>query len=128
MSRSAMGLLVSDLEVPIVLAPLGGGPSTVELALAVSEADGLGFLASGYRTTDDVRRQIQALRDATSRPFGVNVFVPSNAEVDEQALSAYVQRLGSFPGRSRGQGHRYGLRRGPRLRRSRTRATHPVAS
>lgn len=34
MSRSAL----SDLQTPIVLAPLAGGPATVELAVAVSEA------------------------------------------------------------------------------------------
>ena len=33
---------------PVVLAPLAGGPSTPELAAAVSEAGGLGFLAAGY--------------------------------------------------------------------------------
>lgn len=37
-------------EVPIVLAPLAGGPSTPELAAAVSEAGALGFLAAGYLT------------------------------------------------------------------------------
>ena len=53
-----MPFSLSDLEHPIVLAPLGGGPSTPALAAAVSEAGGLGFLAAGYRTPDAVRADI----------------------------------------------------------------------
>ena len=37
-----------DLDVPIVGAPMSGDPGTPELAAAVSNAGGLGFLASGY--------------------------------------------------------------------------------
>jgi len=43
-------MVLDELGTPIVLAPLAGGPSTPELAAAVSEAGGLGFLAAGYRT------------------------------------------------------------------------------
>ena len=40
----------SDLDVPIVQAPLAGGPSTPALAVAVAQAGGLGSLAAGYKT------------------------------------------------------------------------------
>lgn len=53
-------LIIPDgLSVPIVLAPMAGGPSTVELAVAVSEAGGLGFLAAGYKTAATVRTEIE---------------------------------------------------------------------
>ncbi len=46
-----------DIAVPIVGAPMAGGPSTPALAAAVSNAGGLGFVAGGYlsadRLTDD---------------------------------------------------------------------------
>jgi NAD(P)H-dependent flavin oxidoreductase YrpB (nitropropane dioxygenase family) len=42
------GLLLDRLAVPIVLAPLAGGPSTPELTAAVSNAGGFEFLAAGY--------------------------------------------------------------------------------
>ena len=74
-----MPFSLSQLEHPIVLAPLGGGPSTPALAAAVSEAGGLGFLAAGYRTPDAVRSDIAELRGLTSRPFGLNIFVPGPA-------------------------------------------------
>ncbi|WP_460339981.1 nitronate monooxygenase [Actinoallomurus acanthiterrae] len=40
-------MILDELPVPIVLAPLAGGPSTPRLTAAVSEAGGLGFLAAG---------------------------------------------------------------------------------
>jgi len=43
------------LQVPIVGAPLGGGPSTPALAAAVCEAGGLGFLAAGYMSAAEFR-------------------------------------------------------------------------
>ncbi|MDT4923648.1 MAG: nitronate monooxygenase, partial [Pseudonocardiales bacterium] len=42
----------SDLDVPIIAAPLAGGPSSPALAAAVAEAGGLGFLAAGYLAPD----------------------------------------------------------------------------
>ena len=41
-------MILDDCELPIVLAPLAGGPATPELAAAVSNAGGLGFVAGGY--------------------------------------------------------------------------------
>ncbi|MFL5780858.1 MAG: nitronate monooxygenase [Thermoleophilaceae bacterium] len=83
---------------PVVQAPMAGGPSTPELAIAVSEAGGLGFLAAGYRGAGDVRGEIERVRAATDRPFGVNVFVPRVDEVDEHALARFVAGLGPGAG------------------------------
>ncbi len=83
----------ADLAEPIVQAPLAGGPSTPELAIAVCEAGGLGFVAAGYQTADAVADQIDAVAAATSRPFGVNVFVPAPRPADPDAVSAYLEEL-----------------------------------
>jgi nitronate monooxygenase len=87
--------VLGELEHPIVLAPMAGGPSTVELAAAVCDAGGLGFLAAGYRDPEEVRYEIQAMR---GRVFGVNLFVPGSAEVDSEAVASYVASLGSGAG------------------------------
>src|SRR4051812_25785737 len=84
---------VDDLELPIVQAPMAGGPSTPELAAAVCDAGGLGFLAAGYKTTDAARRDVEALRELTDRPFGVNVFAPPGPEVDSALVDAYARSL-----------------------------------
>ncbi len=59
---------------PIWQAPMGGGPSTPALAAAVSNAGGLGSLAGGYLSPDQLRREVAATRALTDRPFAVNLF------------------------------------------------------
>jgi nitronate monooxygenase len=81
------------LEHPIIQAPMAGGPSTVELAAAVSGAGGLGFLAAGYKTEGELREEIAELRSLTDAPFGVNLFVPREDVIDEAVLAAYLERL-----------------------------------
>jgi nitronate monooxygenase len=78
---------------PIVLAPLAGGPSTPELAAAVSNAGGLGFLAAGYLPPDVFAEQLRRTRELTSEPIGVNVFVLDDVEVDNDAVAAYALEL-----------------------------------
>jgi nitronate monooxygenase len=64
------------LEHPILLAPMAGGPSTPELAAAVSNAGGLGSLAGGYLAPEAIRDAIRKVRALTARPFAVNLFAP----------------------------------------------------
>jgi nitronate monooxygenase len=94
-------VVLSRLAHPIVLAPMAGGPSTPELAVAVSEAGGLGFLAAGYRTAKALGDEIDAVRAATSAPFGVNLFVPGQPARNLEAVRAYVAALGSGAGEPR---------------------------
>jgi nitronate monooxygenase len=84
---------LSSLRHPIVLAPLAGGPATVDLAAAVCEAGGLGFLAAGYRRPADVRAEIRDLRARTEARFGVNLFVPGPPAADPDAVARYTERL-----------------------------------
>src|SRR3954471_18390612 len=85
--------VLERLEVPIVLAPLAGGPSTPELAAAVCNGGGLGFLAGGYLTPGALEERIGALRELTERPFGVNLFVPGEP-ADPSAYAGYTRGLG----------------------------------
>jgi nitronate monooxygenase len=81
------------MQIPVVGAPLAGGPSTPELAASVSEAGGFGFIAAGYKTADQVRGEIETVRTKTSRPFGVNIFFPVRLDVDDAAIVDYVRSL-----------------------------------
>ncbi|MGJ3203956.1 nitronate monooxygenase [Geobacillus thermoleovorans] len=97
--------MFSTLPIPIIQAPMAGGVSTPELAAAVSNAGGLGFLAGGYKTAEAMRKEIHKLRTLTDRPFGVNVFVPGDKTVDEEAVERYrvalaaeAERLGASVG------------------------------
>ncbi|WP_394248928.1 nitronate monooxygenase [Arthrobacter pityocampae] len=84
---------LSSLRRPIVGAPMAGGPSTPGLAAAVTNAGGLGFLAGGYKSPDQIGRQIRATRTLTDGPIGVNLFVVSANDADEDELEAYRREL-----------------------------------
>jgi len=81
------------IRLPIVGAPMGGGPSTPVLVAAVSEAGGLGSLAGGYLSPDRLRADIAAVRAATSKPFAVNLFVPSPVEPSGDDVEAALAAL-----------------------------------
>ncbi|WP_153338746.1 nitronate monooxygenase [Nocardia aurantia] len=90
-------MILDDVRIPIVLSPMAGGPSTPELAVAVSDAGGLGFLAAGYLDAAEMSRRVARVRAATAAPFGVNLFVPGTPTPPEQ-YAGYLDRLGrEFP-------------------------------
>ncbi len=86
-------MLLDELAVPVVLAPLGGGPSTPQLTAAVSEAGGLGVLAWAYLSAEQAEQNLAATRAATRAPIGVNVFAPVPGPAPESAYAEYAQRL-----------------------------------
>jgi nitronate monooxygenase len=87
-------------EVPIIQAPMAGGPSTPALTAGVIEAGGFGFIAAGYLTVDELRQVTATTRSLTAGPLGINLFVPSvpgdAGEVDRYAstLQPEADRLG----------------------------------
>ncbi|MDV9188911.1 nitronate monooxygenase [Streptomyces sp. SR27] len=79
---------------PIVQAPMAGGGSSPELVGAVCEAGALGFLAGGYKTAGGMYQEIKQVRALTSRPFGVNLFLPqSGRPADPAAVEVYRHQL-----------------------------------
>lgn len=84
---------VRDLALPVIGAPMAGGPSTPALAAAVSGAGGLGFVAAGYQTPEAVAADIDAVRAATTAPFGVNLFLVEPYDPDAASLAAYRRSL-----------------------------------
>ncbi|CAM4059905.1 nitronate monooxygenase family protein [Kibdelosporangium persicum] len=90
----------------VIVAPMAGGPSTPELVAGAVNAGAYGFLAAGYVTPEALAGQIARTRDLTSKPFGVNVFVPGEESTEDVAadLAAYRDRLkaayGTEPGDS----------------------------
>ncbi|HEY1324137.1 MAG TPA: nitronate monooxygenase, partial [Streptosporangiaceae bacterium] len=47
---------------PVVMAPMAGGPSTVELVTAGARAGALGFLAAGYKPPEVMLAEVAAVR------------------------------------------------------------------
>ncbi|WP_168706802.1 NAD(P)H-dependent flavin oxidoreductase [Gordonia paraffinivorans] len=82
-----------DLDVPVVAAPMAGGPTTPALVSAASGAGGLGQLAAGYLTPEKLASDVAAVRAAGTELFGVNIFVPETDPVDRAAVARYRERL-----------------------------------
>jgi nitronate monooxygenase len=88
-------LSLYSLRHPIVQAPMAGGPSTPALAAAVSRAGGLGFLAAGYKTVDQVERELAEVRSLLSAdvPYGLNLFAPPGHGTGAAEVSSYADSL-----------------------------------
>ncbi|MBO0865798.1 MAG: nitronate monooxygenase, partial [Mycobacterium sp.] len=82
-----------DLEVPVVGAPMAGGPGTPALAAAVTNAGGMGFVAGGYLSPEQFADDIAAARAATTGPIGANLFVPQPSAADVVQLDYYAEQL-----------------------------------
>ena len=91
------------IEVPVVQAPMAGGPTTPDLVAAVSAAGALGSLGAAYLTPAVLRDEIAAIRARTDRPFAINLFVGGyeTRTVDAQpmldALAPLHERFGIPP-------------------------------
>ena len=82
-----------ELSTPVLSAPMAGGPSTPELAAAVSNVGGLGFVAAGYLTADAFAERLRAAQRLTSVPVGANLFVPQSSAATPDAIAAYAATL-----------------------------------
>jgi nitronate monooxygenase len=86
-----MTTLFTDLGVtiPVIAAPMSGGPTTPAMVVAAHRAGGLGFLATGYKTPEAVEAELRAVHEA-SIPFGINVFAPNPVPITESRYREYA--------------------------------------
>ncbi len=94
-----MSFALADLAVPLIGAPMAGGPGTPALAAAVSGAGGLGFLAAGYLSAQRVSEDLRAARSAGGGPVGLNVFVPQPSTASTGDLDRYRAELATAAAR-----------------------------
>ena len=80
-----------EIEHPIINAPMSG-PATAELAAAVSNAGGFGFIGAGSGSPDWLRDQIRAVRERTDHPFGIG-FISSFPGLRELVQVALDERV-----------------------------------
>lgn len=83
------------LRLPIIGAPMAGRVSTPALVAAVSDAGGLGMLAAGYLTVEQLLADVVATRELTRSPYGVNIFLGEDPPVPIPVaeLEVYAERL-----------------------------------
>jgi nitronate monooxygenase len=80
------------VEHPVIQAPMVGS-CTPALASAVANAGGLGSLGCGGKSADTVRREAEAIRAGTNRPFNLNFFVIGPERTDPAVLQDARERL-----------------------------------
>jgi len=85
------------LRLPIIQAPMAGGPSSQELVAACSAAGVLGSFGFAYTQPEEMRKQSAWVRAKTDRPFGVNLFTsPQPVPVAKVAQAAALAALGPW--------------------------------
>jgi nitronate monooxygenase len=62
-----------DIPLPLIQAPMAGVQGST-LAIAVSQAGGLGSLPCAALSPEQIRAEIEAIRAATDRPYNLNFF------------------------------------------------------
>ena len=77
------------MSIPLIAAPMSGGPTMPAMVSAATQAGGLGLLAAGYKTVDAIEAEIKSVR-SEGIPFGVNVFTPNPLPVDPDSYRAYA--------------------------------------
>src|SRR5450755_150069 len=92
-----------NIELPIVQAPMGVAQGAA-MAIAVSNAGGLGSLPCAMLTADGMRKEIESIKTQTNKPFNVNFFCHAanvaDAERDSAwraALTPYYKQYGIDP-------------------------------
>src|SRR5262245_1679158 len=88
------------IELPIIQAPMAGVQGRA-LAIAVSNAGGLGSLPCAMLDLDGIRRELAAIRAETPKPFNVNFFCHPQPEFSGErdarwraTLAPYYAELG----------------------------------
>jgi nitronate monooxygenase len=91
------------IELPVIQAPMAGVQGSA-LAIAVSNAGGLGSLPCAMLAPAAMRAELEAIRAATAKPFNVNFFCheppvasPAREAAWREALAPYYREFGIDP-------------------------------
>ena len=83
------------VELPVIQAPMAGFQVSA-LAIAVSNAGGLGSLPCALLPPEAMRKELEAIRDATSLPYNVNFFCHEPPQPDAERESTWRAALEPF--------------------------------
>jgi nitronate monooxygenase len=80
------------IELPIIQAPMAGVQGSA-LAVAVSNAGGLGSLPCAMLSLESIRSELKSITSATARPFNVNFFCHTPPAPDPEREAAWRHTL-----------------------------------
>ena len=84
-----------NIDLPVIQAPMAGSQGSA-LAIAVSEAGGLGSLPCAMLAPDQMRQELQRIVWATSKPYNVNFFVHREPVADPAREDAWRSILAPY--------------------------------
>src|SRR6185436_6886765 len=82
-------------EHPIIQAPMAGAQGSA-LAIAVSEAGGLGSQPCGLLSPEQARTELQVIHQRTDKPCAVNFFCHQTPAADASREAAWIERLAPY--------------------------------
>ncbi|AZE30278.1 NAD(P)H-dependent flavin oxidoreductase [Pseudomonas chlororaphis] len=89
------------IELPIIQAPMAGATTTA-MVIATAQAGGLGSLPCAMLSPEQIRQEVQSIRQATRAPLNLNFFCHQNPTPDPEreilwknALAPYYRELGA---------------------------------
>ncbi|MBE7118724.1 NAD(P)H-dependent flavin oxidoreductase [Bacillus cereus] len=77
---------ILQVKNPIIQAGMAGAITTPELVAAVSNSGGLGTLGAGYMSLEQIREAIYKIRELTNKPFGVNLLLTKEIQIEEEKV------------------------------------------
>ncbi len=83
------------IDLPIIQAPMAGASGS-EMAIAVSEAGGLGSLPCAMLDAAKARVEIGVIKQRTSKPLNVNFFCHQPPKPDPDRDAAWRERLSAY--------------------------------
>jgi nitronate monooxygenase len=86
---------LSGIELPIIQAPMAGSAFS-DMIVAVSQAGGLGSLACALLSVEQARKELETIRQRTSRPINANFFCHQPPRDDRAREMSWRQRLDAY--------------------------------
>jgi len=82
---------------PIIQAPMAGGPSSPDLVAAVSQAGALGSFGFAYTQPETIQRDVEAVRAHTHLPFNLNLFASQQpGAIDPAAQRGAIEAVAGY--------------------------------
>lgn len=80
----------------IIQAPMAGGITSPELVAAVSNFQGIGSYATGYVAYEQIKKDIDSIKQLTQQPFAVNLFIHHQPKYDVELVKKYQLFLNAY--------------------------------
>jgi len=88
-------ITMSGIELPIIQAPMAVSALS-DMVIAVSEAGGLGSLACALLSVEQARKELETIRQTTSRPINANFFCHQPPRNDSAQETKWRRRLDKY--------------------------------